>query len=214
MDLNNYPLIEYISKKKVSIIISTGFGSKNEIKKAISILKKNKIKFVILHCVSEYPPKNTKLNLLRIRELQKLFKCPVGFSDHTIGTSSSITALVLGAKIIEKHFTINKKMKGWDHAISSDPKELKEICDFSKKVNKILGKKKIFRVESTKYSRIFRRSIVAANDLYKDKKILFSDLAFKRPGDGLDPIMWKKIVGKTLKRRINYDNQILLKDIK
>ena len=213
MDLNNYPLIEYIAKKKVSVIISTGFGSKDEIKQAISILKKNKVKYIILHCVSEYPPKEEKLNLMRIKELIKLFKCPVGFSDHTIGTMASTTALVLGAKIIEKHFTLDKKMKGWDHSISSNPLELKMICDFSKIVKKILGKSKITRVEKLKNSKIFRRSIVAANNLKKGKKILFNDLNFKRPGDGLDPIMWKKIIGKRLKNNISYDKQILLKDI-
>ena len=104
MDLNNYPLIEYIAKKKVSVIISTGFGSKDEIKQAISILKKNKVKYIILHCVSEYPPKEEKLNLMRIKELIKLFKCPVGFSDHTKDNITSLIASNLGAKIIEQHF--------------------------------------------------------------------------------------------------------------
>lgn len=93
------------------------------------------------------------------------------------------------------------------------PEELKIICDFSKVVKKILGKSKITRVEKLKNSKIFRRSIVAANELKKGKKILFNDLNFKRPGDGLDPIMWKKIIGKRLKNNISYDKQILLKDI-
>ncbi len=214
MDLNNYPLIDYIAKKKIPILISTGFGSKIEIKKAISILKRNKAKFIILHCVSEYPPNNKNLNLLRIKEFEKIFSCPVGFSDHTIGTLTSITALALGAKVIEKHFTLNKKMEGWDHSISADPKELRQLCNYGKDVNKLKGSKKIFRVEQKKNLLLFRRSIVASKELSKNKKILFSDLDFKRPGTGLEPIDWKKIVGKRLNKKVLYDDQISLKDIK
>ena len=201
MDINNYPLIEYIAKKKVFVILSTGFGSKIEIEKAISILRINKIKFAILHCVSEYPPKNEKLNLKRIPTLKKKFNIPVGFSDHTIGVNSSIIALTLGANIIEKHFTLNKRMKGWDHAISADPKELKIITDFAFNIKKILGIEKIFRVESKKNTKLFRRSIVSSKKLYKGDKIIFTDLNFKRPGDGLEPIKWKTLVGKYLKKK-------------
>ena len=213
MDLNNYPLIEYIAKKKVSVIISTGFGSKNEIQKAVNILKKNRIKFIILHCVSEYPPVDKNLNLLRIKQLKKLFNCPIGSSDHTIGTASSVTALALGARVIEKHFTINKRMSGWDHRISSDPEELKFICDYAYRIEKILGQRKIFRVEHKKNMLLFRRSIVAAKNLHKGKKIIFSDLDFKRPGDGLEPIKFKNLIGKILNKNINYDDQITLNDI-
>ena len=213
MDINNYPFIEYISKTKKLIIISTGFGSKDEIKKAISILKKNKAKFSVLHCVSEYPPKINKLNLIRIPYLKKIFRVPVGFSDHTIGVDSSLIALSLGANIIEKHFTLNKKMKGWDHSISADPKELKIITNFSQNINTKLGIKKIYRVESKKSTKQFRRSIVANKVISKGKKILLSDLNFKRPGNGLEPSKLKMIVGKYSKKTIYYDEQILLKNI-
>ena len=214
MDINNYPFIEYISKKKIPIILSTGFGSENEIKKAISILKKNKVKFAILHCVSEYPPKIKKLNLNRIPYLKKKFRVPVGFSDHTIGTDSSLIALTLGANVIEKHFTLNKNTKGWDHSISANPIEFKIITEFSKDINKKLGTNKIYRVETKKNTNLFRRSIVANKKINKGKKILFSDLNFKRPGDGLEPSHWKKIVGKYAKKTIEYDDQISFKNIK
>jgi len=214
MDINNYPFIEYISKKKIPVILSTGLGSENEIKKAISILKKSKVKFAILHCISEYPPKIKKLNLNRIPHLKRKFKVPVGFSDHTIGTHSSLIALTLGASVIEKHFTLNKNMKGWDHSISANPTELKIITKFSKDINKRLGTNKIYRVETKKNTTQFRRSIVASKKITKGKKILFSDLNFKRPGDGLEPLHWKKIVGKYAKKTIEYDDQIFFKNIK
>ena len=213
MDINNYPFIEYISKIKKPIIISTGFGNKYEIKKAISILKKNKAKFAVLHCVSEYPPKMNKLNLIRIPYLKKIFNVPVGFSDHTVGVESSLIALALGANIIEKHFTLDKKMKGWDHLISANPNELKIISNFSKNINKKLGVKNIYRVESEKSTKLFRRSIVANNIISKGKKILLSDLNFKRPGNGLEPSKLKMILGKRSKKIIYYDDQILLKNL-
>ena len=214
MDLNNYPLIQYIAKKKVSIILSTGFGTKSEICKAVSILKKNKIKFSLLHCISEYPPNFKNLNLNRINHLKEFFSVPVGFSDHTIGTDASISALTLGANIIEKHFTLNKNLKGWDHSISANPSELKTICNFSKKIPEILGKKSIYRVESKKNVIQFRRSIVAARNIKVGERIKMSDLNYKRPGDGLDPIFFEKIIGKKLKKSLNVDQKILLKNLK
>ncbi len=214
MDLNNYPLIQYIAKKKVSVILSTGFGTKAEICKAVSILKKNKIKFFLLHCISEYPPNFKKLNLNRINHLKEFFSVPIGFSDHTIGTDASISALTLGANIIEKHFTLNKNLKGWDHSISASPNELKTICDFSKKIPEILGKKNIYRVEAKKNLIQFRRSIVAARNIKAGERIKISDLNYKRPGDGLDPIFYKKIIGKKLKKFLNADQKILLENLK
>jgi len=214
MDLNNYPLIEYIAKKKVPVILSTGFGTNNEIKKAVFILKKKKVKFSLLHCISEYPPIDKKLNIKRIKSLAKSYSVPIGFSDHSIGFDASLTALALGAKIIEKHFTLNKKMDGWDHAISANPLELKIICNFSKKINSILGKSKIYRTETNSNVIKFRRSIVAAKNIKLGSKIKFVDLDYKRPGDGISPSEYKKLIGKKTKRNIDIDEQILPKHLR
>ena len=208
MDINNYPLITYIAKKKIPIVLSTGFGSKKEIIQAVKIIKKYKTKFALLHCVSEYPPQDRSINLNRILKLKKMFGVPVGFSDHTLGLDVPRAAISLGANIVEKHFTLNQKMKGWDHSISMNPKELKIISLFKKKIKTIMGKNKIYRVESKKNTIAFRRSIVASKIINKGEKILFSDLSFKRPGNGFPPGQWKKIVGKIAKRKINYDEQI------
>ena len=214
MDINNHPLIEYISKKKIPIILSTGFGDKKEIMSAINILKKNKTRYIVLHCVSEYPPKNKDLNLSRISYLNRDLKVPIGFSDHTIGTDIPFAAISLGIKVLEKHFTLNKKMKGWDHAISMNPGELKKISSFKKKISEAMGKDKIYRVESKEKTNAFRRSIVAAKMINKGDKISLSDLDFKRPGDGLPPTQWKRVVGKKTKKTINYDEPIYLKNLK
>tara|TARA_B100001093_G_C26655203_1_gene939317 strand:- start:430 stop:1080 length:651 start_codon:yes stop_codon:yes gene_type:complete len=214
MDINNFPLISYIAKKKIPIILSTGFGNFREIKKSIDIIKKNKCKLIILHCVSEYPPNDKDLNLKRILKYKKLFKVPVGFSDHTVGTDITFAAMAIGASIVEKHFTINKKMKGWDHSISADPEDLKNINNYSKKLQKVLGKENIYRVESDLKTMKFRRSIVAKRNIQKWEKIKFKDLSYKRPGNGIPPGDWKKIVGKYPKKKIFYDEQINLKNLK
>ncbi|MDA9604787.1 N-acetylneuraminate synthase family protein [Candidatus Pelagibacter sp.] len=213
MDINNHPLIEYLSKKKIPIILSTGFGNKKEIFSAINILKKNKTKYIVLHCVSEYPPKNKDLNLNRIVHLKNILKVPIGFSDHTIGTDIPFAAISLGVKVLEKHFTLNKKMKGWDHSISINPEELKKISDFKKKINQAMGINHIYRVETIQNTNAFRRSVVAAKIINKGKKISFSDLDFKRPGNGLPPTEWKKLVGKRAKKKIKFDEKIFLKNI-
>ena len=213
MDINNYPLIEYISKKKIPVILSTGFGNKKEIVSAINILKKNKTKYIILHCVSEYPPNNKSLNLNRISYLMKTFNVPIGFSDHTCGTDIPFAAISLGIKVLEKHFTLNKKMKGWDHSISMNPDELMKISNFKNKISEAMGKDYIYRVESQKKANAFRRSIVAAKTIAKGSKISLEDLDFKRPGNGLPPKEWKQIIGKKTKKKINFDEQIYFKYI-
>ena len=123
-DIINYPLLKKISKLNKRVILSTGMADDREIKKAISILKNLKKKLILLHCVSLYPTPENKINLGRILALKEKYKLPVGFSDHTIGINASFAAVVMGACIIEKHFTLSKKLLGPDHMLSADPKEL------------------------------------------------------------------------------------------
>ena len=208
MDLNNHPFIEYVAKKKIPIILSTGFGTEKEINDSVKLIKKYNSNLAILHCVSEYPPQLKKLNLNRIKILKEKFKIPVGFSDHTIGVQASCIAMTLGAQIIEKHFTLNKKMKGWDHAISANIADMENICIFSKNLKKILGSKQIYRVEPEKKKNLFRRSIVANKYLNKGKIISLNDLNFKRPGNGISPDNYKKILGKITSKNIKKDELI------
>ena len=118
----------------------------------------------------------------------------------------------MGARVIEKHFTINKRMSGWDHRISSDPEELKFICDYAYRIEKILGQRKILGSNIKKIC-CFLDVVLLQQNLHKGKKIIFSDLDFKRPGDGLEPIKFKNLIGKILNKNINYDDQITLNDI-
>ena len=210
MDLNNYPFLRKVAKIKKPVVLSTGMGSYIEINKALNIFKKYKTHVTLLHCVSMYPAKHSELNLKKILLLKDKFKCEVGYSDHSIGPDACILSSILGSKVIEKHFTLNKKMEGWDHHLSADFLELKYIIQKCQEMMKMLGTKSFDVKESKKQIRAFRRSIVAKYDLPKGKKIKESDLDYKRPGNALSPENNSKIIGRILKKNIKFDQQIKL----
>lgn len=205
MDLNNYPFIEEVSKIKTDLIVSTGFSTKEEIKYASNIIKKrNKKNVIFLHCVSLYPPKNEKLiNLNNMQTIKKITGFEVGFSDHTKWIETPITAAALGAKVIEKHFTFNKNAKGWDHSVSADFEEMKNLVSATKKANKLRGQfeRKLSKDEIRK-SKIMRRSIVVKNDVKKNQIIKITDLDLQRPGTGIPPLYLKKVLNRRVNKKI------------
>ena len=217
MDLNNHLLLEKVAKKNKPIILSTGFSTIKEIQDAISCLKKTnkKIKIALLHCISSYPPSDNEINLNNIVTLRKKFNLPIGFSDHSKGISASICSVALGGCVIEKHFTLDKKMKGWDHKISADLNDLTQIIENSKRITSMLGSKKrnISKKENI-FKKNMRRSIVAKKLILKDQKIKISDLEFKRPGIGLEPSKLKFVLNKKAKKNIFPDDIILPKNLK
>jgi N-acetylneuraminate synthase len=206
MDLNNYPFINEVSKLKKNLIISTGFSSSEEILNTCKILKKNKKKNVIfLHCIGLYPPANeNQLNLNNIKMLKKLTGYESGFSDHTTWRETPLAASALGAVVIEKHFTFNKKAPGWDHSVSADLNEMKDLVSSSKRFFKLPGKfdRKLSKEELSK-SKIMRRSITTKHNIIKGQKLKLKDLDFQRPGSGISPGKLPKILGKKVKKNIS-----------
>jgi len=215
MDLNNYPLLEYFSKKNVPMIISTGLNELYEIDKAIKTIEEAGNKnIIILHCVSIYPPENHEINLKRISTLQQLYpNYPIGFSDHSLGSSLPIASIALGACVIEKHFTFDKDMEGWDHKVSADEKELIDICHGVNKVYESMGTSRVTAVEDSKRIVEFKRSLIITRDMKKGEKIKASDLSAKRPGSGLQPEMFDFVVGRTLSKDISSDSILALDDL-
>ena len=205
-DIINYPLLKYLSKTNLKVILSTGMADQNEIKSALKILNKRKV--YLLHCVSLYPTEEKNLNLRRILSLKR-FKIPVGFSDHSLGIDAPLVAVAMGAKIIEKHFTINKKLIGPDHLISLDTKDFKKLVFKIRQIEIMSGFGNI-KPEKKEYlmRKKFRRSIVAKKKILKGQKILKSMLALKRPGTGLHPRYLDKIIGRVSKRIFYKDMQI------
>jgi sialic acid synthase SpsE len=214
MDLNNYPFLKYIASKNLPVVISTGLSSLDEIDKAITTIEEaGNTQISILHCVSIYPPKDEEVNLNNILTLQKLYPYPIGFSDHTIGTSIPLASVALGACIIEKHFTLDKNMDGWDHKVSADKEDMSVLTKNSKKIATAMGSFRIQCVEPDHKKEAFRRSIVAIRDIKEGEIFTEELLDFKRPGEGLSPGDLKYIVGKTAKRNIESDSIIYLEDI-
>ncbi|MHA1492197.1 MAG: N-acetylneuraminate synthase family protein [Promethearchaeota archaeon] len=220
-DNNFYPMIEVIAKTGKPIIMSTGLMEFKEIKKSIDFInkiwKKNGIKqdLAILHCVAAYPTPLDQANLLSIKQLQGL-NVTVGYSDHTLGIQAATLAVALGARIIEKHFTIDKNYSNFhDHQLSADPKEMKLLIENIKIAQKLLGqdKKKIQNSEKDNLSAL-RRSIVAKRDLIKNEIISKEDITWTRPGGGISPGQENLVIGKRTKQNIKKGAMVLSKIIK
>lgn len=209
MDVNNIPFLAYIAKKGKPVVISTGLCELSDVVDAIKCLKDNGCnEIVILHCVSIYPPKDEEVNLNNIEMYKKVFDYPIGYSDHTLGSIAPIMSLTMGVCMLEKHFTLDKNMVGWDHKISADPDELVAICDAAKCGYKMLGSYNKVVSENEERRNAFQRSIVAAKKIEKGQVIREEDLDYKRPGTGIPPKYYKFLIGKTAKRDIEYDEII------
>jgi N-acetylneuraminate synthase len=215
MDINNLELLKYVAKQKKPIVLSTGMSMLTEIENAIrTIENEENNKIVILHCISIYPPKYEDINLNNIKMLQETFNYPVGFSDHSLGVSISLAAVALGSCIIEKHFTLNKNLPGWDHEISADPSEMEIICHESRNIFKSLGSRSRIVSEAEKEKiKKFRRSIVMSRDTKRGETINLEDLDYKRPGTGIGPDELKHVIGRKLKSDKKYDDLLKWEDL-
>lgn len=212
MDINNLPFLKYAAATQKPIVLSTGMATLGEIETAVQIIREmGNDQIVLLHCISIYPPKDEDIHLRNITMLQQTFQMPIGFSDHSFGFTIPLASVALGACIIEKHFTLDKDLPGWDHEISADPKEMKVICEGSKKILAAMGNFQRIVSEAEQEKKLkFRRSIVTARPLKKGEKILESDLAYKRPGTGIPPDEYYLIVGRTL--AVNVEEDIILEN--
>lgn len=202
-ELVDLPLIEYMAKTKKPLMMSTGMATLGEIREAVDTAKKAGAKdIMLLKCVSSYPAKHEEMNLKTIPHMQKLFKCPIGLSDHTLGTGVSIAAVSLGAVIIEKHFTLSRKTETPDSFFSIEPHELRTLVDNIRIVEKSLGNIHYGLTPEEKKNRIFRRSLFVVKDIRKGKVFTVENLRSIRPADGLPPKYIKSILGKKSRRDI------------
>lgn len=211
-EITNLPYLEAIGKLNKEIIMSTGMANLGEIEDALSILvnagtKKENI--TILHVNTEYPTPMVDVNLLAMLTIKEAFKINVGYSDHTLGVEIPIAAVALGAQVIEKHFTLDNKMKGPDHRASLEPLELKEMVIAIRNIENAKGSgvKKPSPSE-LKNKPIARKSIVANKKIRKGEIFSEDNLAIKRPGNGISPMRWREIIGKVAKQKFKKDELI------
>ena len=214
MDVNNYPFLEHVARIGKPIVFSTGMSTLAEIDRAVATIENTgNTDICILHCVAEYPPEDANTNLNNIVTLQRNYpQFEIGFSDHSIGVCLPLAAAALGAKIIEKHFTLDKEMSGWDHKISACPKEMAMICDGVKRIGLAMGSNRIETPESNERKLEFRRSIVTTRAIKAGEKFAASDLTFKRPGTGVKPEYYQLMIGRTARRDIAEDEVIQFSD--
>jgi len=215
MDIVHLPLLKYISRKQRPMVISTGMATLAEIEQAVETVRcEGNEQVVLLHCVSIYPPDFGMIHLRNMATLQQAFDVPVGFSDHTLGTAIPLAAIALGACVIEKHFTLDKEMPGWDHAISANPAELRVIVEEGKNIFTALGdhRRRVTETEMEKRKK-FRRSLVTRCALKQGHVIHEKDLDAKRPGTGISPDQLLYVIGRKLAGDIPKDQVISWKDL-
>jgi N,N'-diacetyllegionaminate synthase len=205
--------LECLGKLNKKIILSSGMSTVSEIKKALEILRNSgteKKNITLLHCNSEYPSPYKDLNLRAISFLKKKFKINVGYSDHSIGIEVPIAVVALGAKIIEKHITLDKNMKGPDHKASIEPHEFSTMVKKIRNIEAALGlSKKFVTLSERKNLRIVRKSLYAKKKIQKKEKFSLDNLIALRPGIGISPMKIKKIIGK--KSKYNFKKNQLIR---
>jgi sialic acid synthase SpsE len=215
MDLVTYPFLEYIAKKDVPIVLATGMGDINEIRKAVSVIENaGNQKISILHCISVYPAEIESINLNNLTGLKEEFPdYPIGFSDHSLGCEMPIAAIGLGAAMIEKHFTLDKTKIGMDNQMAMEPDEMRSMINQCRNVHVGLGiKDRVVSAEELEQRIKMRRSIVVIRDMAVGSTIQIEDLGMKRPGTGIPPEQLQDLIGKKLITDVNKDSLISNKD--
>jgi N-acetylneuraminate synthase len=215
MDINYIDFIKHVASYQKPIVLSTGMSTLSEIENAVNACYSvGNEQVILLHCISIYPPEYKDIHLNNIHTLQTVFDLPVGFSDHTMGTSIPLASVVFGSCVIEKHFTLDKDLPGWDHEISANPEELKVICSESKNISESLGSKMrtVSKAEENKKDK-FRRSLVVTKKLKKGHILTEEDLTAKRPGTSIQPNEIEYVVGRTLNNDLEDDDLLKWNDL-
>lgn len=213
-EITNYPYLKKIASYKEPVILSTGMSELIDIENAINVLVTNGVPkdiITVLHCNTEYPTPMKDVNLKAMLEIKEKFGVKVGYSDHTEGIEVPIAAVALGATVIEKHFTLDKKMEGPDHKASLEPSELKAMVKSIRNIEQALGTgHKTVSESERKNIEIARKSIVAAKDIKEGEIFTEENLTVKRPGNGISPMEWENVISKVAKRNFQEEELIEL----
>ncbi len=211
-DLNNAPFISSLDKFQKPILLSTGMSDLNEVEEALTAVRQSPV--ILLHCTSNYPAPLEDVNLNAMITMKNKFNKLVGYSDHTNGVEVSVAAVAMGAKIIEKHFTLDRDLPGPDHKASLNPEEFSELIFSIRNTEMALGdgvKRCMPSEENTKM--VARKSIVANANLNEGQVITEDMIVIKRPGTGIEPKYYNRIIGKKLVKDIKMDETIAWDDL-
>lgn len=217
-EITNLPYLQKIGamqQQNKKIIVSSGMATINEMKSCIDVLVKagtDEKDIIILHCNTEYPSPDQDINLLAINDLKANFqRHPIGFSDHSVGYVASVGAAILGAVLIEKHFTLDKNFEGPDHKASATPEELKALVENVRRIGIMAGSHEKTVTESEQKNKIVaRKSIVAKTTIKKGDVFTENNITCKRPGNGISPMKWYDVLGKIAEKDFGEDELITL----
>lgn len=211
-EITNLPYLIKIAKTGRPVIMSTGMAELKEVEEAVNVLKENGAgEITLLHCTTEYPAPFESVNLRAMNTLREKFETEVGYSDHTVGFEAAVAAAVLGASVIEKHFTLNHNMEGPDHKASLEPEEFEIMVNNIRLIEKALGDGVKRPAEAEKKNiAIARKSIVAAKDIKKGEIFTEDNITVKRPGSGISPMKWFEVLGTEAVRDFGEDELIEL----
>lgn len=212
---NNYhDLLKRVAKTKKPVIMSTGISTLSELDESVKVLRDSGCKeLVLLKCTSSYPASPEDSNLLTIPHMKQLFGCEVGLSDHTMGIGVALAAVALGARIIEKHFTLKRSDGGVDSAFSLEPPELQSLVTEAERAWQSLGCVRYGILKTEEKSKRFKRSIYVVKDVKAGQVLSRKNLRVIRPGDGLEPKFFNVVVGKKFKRNIKTGTPLCWSDI-
>ncbi len=211
-EITDYPLLKEIGGYASKVIVSTGMADLGEIENALDVLAESGTKrenITVLHCNSEYPTPFEDVNLMAMVTIKEAFKVDVGYSDHTLGIEVPIAAVAIGAKVIEKHFTLDRNLPGPDHKASLEPDELKAMVKAIRNIEKALGNgiKKPSQSESKNIS-VVRKYIVAKRDIEKGEVFTEENLTTKRSSGGISAMRWREVLGKKAPKFFKRDEPI------
>jgi len=214
-DLTNIPLLRYIGQTGKPVFVSTGAGTLDDVRRAFDAVREHTDQVAVLHCTAEYPSDHKDMNLSVIQTYAEAFPdAVIGLSDHDNGIAMALVAYVLGARVIEKHFTLNRAWKGTDHAFSLEPEGMRKLVRDIRRaaVAKGDGVKRVYDKEAAARMKMGKK-IVAARDLPLGHVLGPGDLAYKSPGDGLPPYLDATLLGKPLKRALHEDEDLTAGDV-
>jgi N,N'-diacetyllegionaminate synthase len=212
--LTNLPYLRYLTRTGKPVLLSTGMANLGEIEAAINVIEQSgtpRAKITVLHCTTEYPTPMEDVNLRAMVNIGNALGVKVGYSDHTSGIEIPIAAVALGATVIEKHFTLDRNLPGPDHRASLEPDELKAMVAGIRNIERALGDGiKRPSPSELKNKPIARKSLVAATDIKAGELFSVENLATKRPGTGVSPMLWDEVIGRSASRDFNEDELIEL----
>ena len=211
-EITNLPYLIKIAESHKPIVLSTGMSTLAEIQDAVKVLRDmGGGGITLLHCTTEYPAPYEEVNLKAMKTLHSRFHLPVGYSDHTNGIEIAVAAVALGATVIEKHFTLDKEMKGPDHRASLEPKELADMVKAIRNIEVAMGDGDKKPSESEKKNiDIVRKSIIASHNIVKGEVFTVENITTKRPGNGISPMRWFEVLGQKAIKDFKEDELIIL----